>query len=127
MKSNNYINYRHQLKNDSESIYKSDSRRKRREKKIFHSTFFQRSLSRLIDKFWWNNIKEEDRDKVISLYSIQLNYLEKDFGNWSWSNQPFFENWNDWTEYIKKSFEVDKQKLREQKLRMIGIKNENLV
>jgi len=96
---------------------KSD-RQIRREREQRFETFYQNFLMNKfkIDKFWWSNLKDSDKEKIISLYNLQLE--QKDF---DWSTDPVFETWSEWFEYIMKTFKTNKIQLREDKLKELGI------
>jgi hypothetical protein len=99
--------------------HKSD-RQLRREKEQRFETFYQNFLVNKfkIDKFWWKNLKDSDKEKIISLYNLQYDLENQNF---DWSTDPVFETWDEWFEYIKSTFNTNKIQLREDKLKSIGI------
>jgi hypothetical protein len=98
---------------------KSD-RQLRREREHRFSTFYQKFLINKIDKFWWKNLKDSDKEKIMSLYSIQLDAIStKDLDRWY--SEPVFEKWSEWFEYVKTTFKPNRISLREDKLKVLGI------
>jgi hypothetical protein len=112
-----FISYQERQRYDD--IQKSD-RSVRRHHDQKNQKFYIKNLSRYIDKFWWNSLKEEDKEKVISLYTLQLSYLNESDED-CWYSDPVFDDWKDWIDYIKSTFNVDKGKLRMDKFKAIGI------
>ncbi len=105
---------------DREEGYSIKSDRQiRRENQHRLSMFYSRYLSKNIDKFWWNNIKESDKEKIMSLHALQSEFIsnDKDY----WYSDPVFETWVEWYDYVKTTFKTNKVKLREDKLKIIGI------
>ncbi len=98
--------------------FKSD-RQVRRENEHRLSIFYSRCLSKNIDKFWWNNLKESDKEKIMSLHSLQSEAISSDKD--CWYSDPVFDTWIEWYDYIKTTFKTNKIKLREDKLKIIGI------
>ena len=98
---------------------KSD-RQLRREREHRFSTFYQKFLISKIDKYWWKNLKDSDKEKIISLHYLQEDAIStKDLDRWY--SEPVFDTWSEWFEYIKTTFETNKISLREDKLRVLGI------
>jgi hypothetical protein len=100
-------------------VNKSD-RQIRREREHRFYTFYQKFLISKIDKFWWKNLKDSDKEKIMSLYSIQLDAIscnEED----RWYSEPVFETWSEWYDYIKSTFKPNRISLREDKLKILGI------
>jgi hypothetical protein len=92
----------------------------RREKQQRLTLFYQKFLITKIDKYWWNNLKESDREKIMSLYSLQEDAVSsKDLDRWY--SEPVFDNWSEWFDYIKTTFKPNKISLREDKLKVLGI------
>jgi hypothetical protein len=99
--------------------HKSD-RQLRRERDHRFYTFYQNFLINKIDKFWWKNLKDSDKEKIISLHHIQEDAIStKDLDRWY--SDPVFDTWLEWFEYIKSTFKPNKILLREDKLKSIGI------
>jgi hypothetical protein len=98
--------------------FKSD-RQVRRENEHRLSIFYFKCLSKNIDKFWWNNLKETDKEKIMSLHSLQQEAISSDKD--CWYSDPVFDTWGEWYDYIKTTFKTNKIKLREDKLKIIGI------
>ena len=86
------------------------------------SSFYSRYLINKIDKFWWQNLKDSDKERISSLHALQFDYLRNnDSQNWSWYSCEVFDTWDEWYDYIKTTFETNKVKFREDKLKVIGI------
>jgi hypothetical protein len=99
--------------------HKSD-RQLRRERDHRFYTFYQNFLINKIDKFWWKNLKDSDKEKIMSLHSLQSDNMITKVDD-RWYSDPVFETWNEWFEYIKSTFKPNKILLREDKLKSIGI------
>jgi hypothetical protein len=98
---------------------KSD-RQIRRESEHRFSTFYQKFLIGRIDKYWWKHLKDSDKEKVMSLYSLQLDAIStKDVDRWY--SDPVFETWAEWHDYIMTTFKPNRISLREDKLKVLGI------
>jgi hypothetical protein len=98
---------------------KSD-RQIRRESEHRFSTFYQKFLIGRIDKYWWKHLKDSDKEKVMSLYSLQLDAIStKDVDRWY--SDPVFETWTEWHDYIMTTFKPNRISLREDKLKVLGI------
>jgi hypothetical protein len=91
----------------------------RREREHRFSNFYQRFLIGRIDKFWWKNLRDSDKEKIMSLYSLQLDAISTKEDRWY--SDPVFETWSEWYDYIKSTFETDRISLREDKLKILGI------
>ena len=92
----------------------------RREREHRFSTFYQKFLIGRIDKYWWKNLRDSDKEKIISLYYLQLDAISsKDLDRWY--SEPVFETWSEWYDYIKTTFQTNKISLREDKLKILGI------
>jgi hypothetical protein len=53
----------------------------------------------------------------ITVYRVYLNETDED----CWYSDPVFDDWKEWVDYIKSTFNVDKGKLRMDKFKAIGI------
>jgi hypothetical protein len=91
----------------------------RREREHRFSNFYKRFLIGRIDKFWWKNLRDSDKEKIMSLYSLQLDAISTKEDRWY--SDPVFETWSEWYDYIKSTFETDRISLREDKLKILGI------
>jgi hypothetical protein len=98
---------------------KSD-RQLRREREHRFYTFYQKFLISKIDKYWWKNLKDSDKEKIMSLYSIQLDAMISKVED-RWYSEPVFDTWSEWFEYIKTTFKPNRISLREDKLKVLGI------
>lgn len=97
---------------------KSD-RQIRREREHRFSTFYQKFLTGRIDKYWWKHLKDSDKEKVMSLYSLQLDAISTKEDRWY--SDPVFETWAEWHDYIMTTFKPNRISLREDKLKVLGI------
>lgn len=92
----------------------------RREREHRFSTFYQKFLIGRIDKFWWKNLRDTDKEKIISLHHIQEDAIStKDLDRWY--SEEVFDTWSEWFDYIKTTFKPNKISLREDKLKVLGI------
>jgi hypothetical protein len=98
---------------------KSD-RQLRREREHRFSTFYQKFLISKIDKYWWKNLRDSDKEKIISLHYLQEDAIStKDLDRWY--SEPVFDTWSEWFDYIKTTFKPNRISLREDKLKVLGI------
>ena len=98
-------------------------RRIRREREQRDDIFYQKFLLGRVDKFWWKHLTDGDKDSIIRSHSMQYDYFttsKKDRHGY-WYSSEVFDNWNDWFEHIKTTFETNKVKFREDKLKVLGI------
>lgn len=99
---------------------RKSERQIRREREHRFSTFYQKFLIGRIDKYWWKNLKDTDKEKIISLYYLQEDAISsKDLDRWY--SEPVFETWSEWYDYVKTTFQTNKISLREDKLKALGI------
>lgn len=92
----------------------------RREREHRFSTFYQKFLIGKIDKYWWKNLRDSDKEKIMSLHFLQEDAISsKDLDRWY--SDPVFETWSEWFDYIKTTFKPNKISLREDKLKVLGI------
>lgn len=119
-KDSGFIKYQDKQR-DGEVGYWSQKteRQMRREREQRFNIFYKKYLIR-IDKFWWKNLRDSDKEKIMSLYSLQEDYIStKDLDRWY--SDPVFEKWSEWFDYIKTTFKPNKISLREDKLKVLGI------
>jgi hypothetical protein len=119
-KDSGFIKYQDKQR-DGEVGYWSQKtdRQMRREREQRFIIFYKKYLIR-IDKFWWKNLRDSDKEKIMSLYSLQEDYIStKDLDRWY--SDPVFEKWSEWFDYIKTTFKPNKISLREDKLKVLGI------
>jgi hypothetical protein len=69
--------------------HKSD-RQLRRERDHRFYTFYQNFLINKIDKFWWKNLKDSDKEKIMSLHSLQLDNMITKVDD-RWYSDPVFD------------------------------------
>lgn len=119
-KDSGFIKYQDKQR-DGEVGYWSQKtdRQMRREREQRFIIFYKKYLIR-IDKFWWKNLRDSDKEKIMSLYSLQEDYIStKDLDRWY--SDPVFEKWSEWFEYVKTTFKPNRISLREDKLKVLGI------
>jgi len=119
-KDSGFIKYQDKQR-DGEVGYWSQKteRQMRREREQRFIIFYKKYLIR-IDKFWWKNLRDSDKEKIMSLYSLQEDYIStKDLDRWY--SDPVFEKWSEWYDYIKTTFKPNRISLREDKLKVLGI------
>ena len=120
-KDKGFLKYQ-QKQRDGEVGYwshKSD-RQIRREREHRFYTFYQKFLISKIDKFWWKNLKDSDKEKIISLHHLQEDAISTEDLD-RWYSEPVFDTWSEWFDYIMKTFKTNKIQLREDKLKELGI------
>lgn len=120
-KDKTFIKYQEKQRDGEVGIWSQKSERQiRREREHRFTIFYQKFLIGKIDKYWWNNLKESDREKIMSLYSLQEDAISsKDLDRWY--SYQVFDNWSEWFDYIKTTFIPNRIQLREDKLKKLGI------
>lgn len=120
-KDNRFLRYQEKQRDGEVGYWSNRSERQiRREREHRFSTFYQKFLIGKIDKYWWKNLRDSDKEKIISLHFLQEDAISsKD--NDRWYSEPVFENWTEWFDYIKTTFKPNKISLREDKLKVLGI------
>ena len=86
------------------------------------SVFYRDHLSNKVEKEWWTSLAIEDMQKIEESYYGQKSMIREDIeaGN-MWATFVFFENWEEWFEYIHSEYKPDMAKYRESKLKKLGI------
>ena len=86
------------------------------------SVFYRDHLSDKVEKEWWTSLAIEDMQKIEESYYRQKSMIREDIaaGN-MWASFVFFENWEEWFEYIHSEYKPDMVKYRESKLKKLGI------
>jgi hypothetical protein len=92
----------------------------RREREQRFSFFYKKFLIGKIDKYWWKHLKDSDKEKIMSLYTIQEDAISSKYLD-RWYSDPVFDTWSEWFDYIKTTFKPNKISLREDKLKVLGI------
>ena len=120
-KDSGFIKYQEKQRyGEVDNPSQKSERQIRREREHRFSTFYQKFLISKIDKYWWRNLKDSDKEKIMSLYSLQEDFIStKDL--YRWYSDPVFEKWSEWFDYIKITFKPNKISLREDKLKVLGI------
>ena len=83
------------------------------------SVFYRDHLSSKVEKEWWTSLDIEDMQKIEESYYRQKSMIPST-GN-MWATFVFFENWEEWFEYIHSEYKPDMAKYRESKLKKLGI------
>lgn len=123
-RDNGFMKYQDKQRNgevyNGYSSFKSE-RQIKRERQHRHYKFYNRFLVKNIDKYWWSNLKEVDKDEIISLFDMQLDFIEKDRNPDLWYSGPVFDTFDEWFFYIKETFKPNMSNLRQDKLKVLGI------
>ncbi len=89
--------------------------------------FYQKYLSKNIDKLWWKNLKNSDKDSIISNYELQEDFLSSSDDRW-YSDPYFgglyasvFDSWEEWYVWVKSEFKTNKAGFRNDRLKLLGI------
>ena len=120
-KDKGFLKYQEKQRDGEVGYWSQKSDRQiRREREHRFSTFYQKFLISKIDKYWWKNLKDSDKEKIISLHYLQGDAIStKDLDRWY--SEPVFDTWSEWFDYIMKTFKTNKIQLREDKLKELGI------
>ena len=121
-KDNRFLKYQEKQREGNFDDYwsRKSERQIRRERENRFATFYQKFLIGKIDKYWWKNLRDSDKEKIMSLHFLQEDAISsKD--NDRWYSEPVFETWTEWFDYIKTTFKPNKISLREDKLKFLGI------
>ena len=121
-KDNNFSKFQDRQRDGLESPFTSKSDRQiRREREHRLSLFYSKRLAPKVEKAWWSNLKEGDREKIETSYYNQARMLEEEDLMNMWSNFEFFDSWEEWFEYINGAFKPNMSGYREAKLKKLGI------
>jgi hypothetical protein len=124
-KDNKFVNYQdRQRDGDFDTCWKRvSSRQIRREKEHNRSVFYMSKISNHIEKIWWKNLSDSDKDEIIRRYSNQVDYLSQDMEirESMWYNYKVFDTWEDWFNQIKDEYKPNKVSYREDKLKVLGL------
>jgi hypothetical protein len=120
-KDKGFLKYQEKQRDGEVGYWSQKSDRQiRREREHRFSTFYQKFLISKIDKYWWKNLRDSDKEKIISLHHIQEDAIStKDLDRWY--SEPVFDTWSEWFEYVKTTFKPNRISLREDKLKVLGI------
>jgi hypothetical protein len=124
-KDNKFVNYQDRQRNGDFDPYWSEktNRQIRREMEHTWSVFYMSKISNHIEKIWWKNLSDFDKDEIIRRYSNQLDYLSYDLEirESMWYNYKVFDTWKDWFDQIKDEYKPNKVTYRQDKLKVLGI------
>lgn len=120
-KDKGFLKYQEKQRDGEVGYWSQKSDRQiRREREHRFSTFYQKFLISKIDKYWWKNLRDSDKEKIISLHYLQEDAIStKDLDRWY--SEPVFDTWSEWFEYVKTTFKPNRISLREDKLKVLGI------
>lgn len=121
-KDKSFLKYQEKQRDGDFDDYwsRKSERQIRRERENRFATFYQKFLIGKIDKYWWKNLRDSDKEKIISLHYIQVDAISsKDLDRWY--SEEVFDTWSEWFDYIKTTFKPNKISLREDKLKVLGI------
>ena len=80
-RDNKFLKYQDKQRDDEFDYFSNKTERQiRRERNHKHSQFYIRVLSKNIEKIWWNNLSDIDKDEIIRRYNNQMDYLSQDMG-----------------------------------------------
>ena len=129
-KDDKFVNYQDKQRNGDFGIYNGfdywsnkTNRQIRREREHNWSVFYMSKISNHIEKIWWKNLSDSDKDEIIRRYSNQLDYLSYDLEirESMWYNYKVFDTWEDWFDQIKDEYKPNKVTYRQDKLKVLGI------
>lgn len=121
-KDNNFSKFQERQREGLESPFTSKSDRQiRREREHRLSIFYSKRLAPKVEKAWWSNLKESDKEKIEVSYYNQERMLEDDNLANMWCNFEWFDTWEEWFEHIADEYKPDMVKYREAKLKKLGI------
>lgn len=119
-KDRGFIKYQEKQRDGEVGYWSNYSERQiRRERERRFSNFYKKFLIGKIDKYWWKNLRDSDKEKIMSLYTIQLDAISTKEDRWY--SDPVFETWLEWFNYIKTTFITNTIELRQDKLKDLGI------
>jgi hypothetical protein len=120
-KDKGFLKYQEKQRDGEVGYWSQKSDRQiRREREHQFSTFYQKFLISKIDKYWWKNLRDSDKEKIISLHHIQEDAISsKDLDRWY--SESVFDTWSEWFDYVRTTFNPNRISLREDKLKDLGI------
>jgi hypothetical protein len=108
-----FITYKEKQSDDEFSKRERTTNRKLERSRYL---FYQKYLSKNIDKLWWKNLKNSDKDSIISNYELQEDFLSD-----RWYSDPVFDSWEEWYVWVKSEFKTNKAGFRNDRLKLLGI------
>lgn len=123
-KDNKFVNYQDRQRNGDFDYWADKTNRQiRRERDHNWSVFYMSKISNHIEKIWWKNLSDSDKDEIIGRYSNQVDYLSQDIEIRSafWYSYKVFDTWEDWFDQIKDKYKPNKVTYRQDKLKVLGI------
>lgn len=120
-KDKGFLKYQEKQRDGEVGYWSQKSDRQiRREREHQFSTFYQKFLISKIDKYWWKNLRDSDKEKIISLHHLQEDAIStKDLDRWY--SESVFDTWSEWFDYVRTTFNPNRISLREDKLKDLGI------
>ena len=120
-RDNKFLNYQDKQRNGEFDYFSNKTERQiRRERNHKFSQFYMRFLSKNIEKIWWDNLSDSDKDEIVRRYNNQVDYLSFDRET-MWYSYKVFDNWEDWFDQIKDEYKPNIVNYREDKLKALGI------
>ena len=122
-KDNKFVKYQDRQRSGDFDPYWCEKTKIRREMEHNWSVFYMSKISNHIEKIWWKNLSDSDKDEIIRRYSNQVDYLSYDKGirESMWYSHRVFDNWEDWFDQIKDEYKPNKASYRQDKLKVLGI------
>lgn len=123
-RDNKFLKYQDKQRDGEFDYFSSKTERQiRRERNHNFSQFYMRVLSKRIDKIWWKNLSDSDKDEIVRSYNNQTDYLSHDVGirESMWYSHRVFDTWEDWFDHIKDEYKPNIVNYREDKLKELGI------
>ncbi len=121
-RDNKFLKYQDKQRDGEFDYFSNKTERQiRRERNHGFSQFYMRVLSKRIDKIWWNNLSDIDKDSIITSYrgnEIYMNSVDEDS---TWYNYQIFDTWDEWFDHIKSEYKPNIVNYREDKLKALGI------
>ena len=128
-KDNKFVNYQDKQRNvDIDYWVDKTNRQIRRERDHKWSVFYMSKISNHIERIWWKNLSDSDKDEIIRRYSNQVDYLsitsrpqDIEIRSAFWYSHKVFDTWEDWFDQIKDEYKPNKASYRQDKLKVLGI------
>lgn len=117
-----FIAYK-EKQSESESEGCFDNRASKRKRSRRYYLFYQSEIKSLIDRLWWNNLKDSDKEDIMDSYYLNKQHIEAIdiYKDNRWYNYEVFDTLVEWSNWINKSYKPNKAGLRNDKLKELGI------
>lgn len=100
---------------------RASERKIRRERDHRHTTFYMQCLIKFFEKEWWLALETKDKEHVYTSYYNQEQILKEGGDAHMWSNFEWFDTWEEWKQHILDTVKPNKAKLRELRVKKLGI------